>query len=118
MSHSKILCVSYDATVSNYRREALEKAGYDVLGTTDVKEASRLLDVENFDLLVIGHRFSAQQKRDLIVQAKKHEPMPVLLVCGSSSDSDLAVDGRVYALQGVEGLVNGVAKLLPVPSAA
>ncbi len=114
MPHQKILCLSYDATVSEYRRQALEKARYDVLATTDVKEASQLLDAKQFDLLIIGHRFSIQQKRDLILQAKKREPMPVLLICGASSDSDLAVDGRVYALQGMEGLLAGIAKLLPV----
>jgi len=118
MSDSRILSVSYDETVSEYRRGALEKAGYDVVATTDVKEASRLLAAEQFNLLVIGHRFSAQQKGDLIFQAKKCGPIPVLLICDASSDPDLPVDGRVYALQGMEGLVTEVAKLLPLTTAA
>jgi len=117
MPHPKILCLSYDATVSEYRREALKKAGYEVVATTDVKEASRLLEDDKFDLLILGHRFFAQQKRDLILQAKKQE-MPVLLVCAASTDSDLAVDARVYALQGIEGLLAGVAELLSLTTAA
>jgi DNA-binding response OmpR family regulator len=118
MPHPKILCLSYDATVSEYRREALKKAGYEVVATADVKEVSRLLDAEQFDLLILGHRFSAQQKRDVMSQAKKRQPLPVLLVCGASADSDVVADGRVYALQGLEGLLAGVAKLLPLTTAA
>ncbi len=117
MPQRKILCLSYDTTVSKYRCETLKTAGYEVGETTDAKEASRLLDEQQFDLLILGHRYSAQQKRDLILQAKKRE-LPVLLVCGASADSDLAVDGRVYALQGMEGLLAGVAKLLPLTEAA
>jgi len=117
MAHPKVLCVSYDATVSKGRREALTQAGYDVLATTDMKEASRLLDEGQFDLLLLGHRFTTQQKRDLIALAKKRQPLPVLLVCGASADSDLAVEGRVYALQGTDGLLAELAKLLPLPAA-
>jgi len=118
MPHHKILCVSFDATVSELRREALAKAGYEVVVTTDVKSASRLFEEGRFDLLVVGHRFTTQQKSDLISLANKRQQLPVLLICGASADSDLAVDARVYALQGLEGLLLGVAKLLPVTTAA
>jgi len=118
MAHRRILCVSFDTIVSQYRHEALTAAGYEVVATTDTKEASRLLDEQEFDLLVLGHRFTAQQKRDLVLLAKKQQPLPVLLVCGASADSDLAVDGRVYALQGMEALLAEVAKLLPLTVAA
>jgi len=117
MSRPRILCLSYDDTVSEYRRKALGEGGYDVITTTDPREASRLLGIEQLDLLVIGHRFSVCQKKDLILQAKKFGPIPVLLVCGASSDSELAVDGRVYALQGTEGLLAGIAKLVPLTTA-
>lgn len=118
MSRPKILCLSYDATVSEYRRKALGEGGYDVIATTDLKEASRLLSMEQVDLLVIGHRFPVSQKEELVSQARKFGPIPVLLICGASSDSELAVNGRVYALQGAEGLLTGVAKLVPLTTAA
>ena len=117
MSHPRILCVSYDATVSRYRREALTTAGYEVIPTTDVREAARLLEEDQFDLLLLGHRFTTQQKKDLILLARK-QPLPVLLVCGDSVNSDLAIQGRVYALQGMEGLLTEVSKLLPLRTAA
>jgi DNA-binding response OmpR family regulator len=118
MSHPRILCLSYDATVSRYRREALTAAGYEVIPTTDVKQAARLLEEDQFNLLLLGHRFTTQQKKDLILLAKKRQPLPVLLVCGESRDSDLVVEGRVYGLQGTEGLLTEVSKLLSVSRAA
>ncbi len=118
MSRCRILSVSFDTVVSRHRSEALTTAGYDVVATTDVKEASQLLDEEEFDLLLIGHRFTAQQKRDLTLLAKKRQPLPVLLVCGASTEPALAVEGRVYALQGMEGVLAEVAKLLPLTRAA
>jgi len=118
MQHEKILCVSFDFTVSDYRREALATAGYEVVATTDVKAASRLLEEDHFDLVVIGHRFQTRQKSDLISVAKERENTPVLLICGESADSELAVEGRVYALQGMEGLLTEVAKLLPIATLA
>ena len=115
----RILCVSFDKTVCQDRLEALQQAGYEATGALTIDEAFRLLDAEKkFDLVIIGHRFSRFDKQALISEARERWHTPVLLVCGASAETELAADARVYALQGLEALVNAAAKLAPAAAAA
>jgi DNA-binding response OmpR family regulator len=112
MRGQKVLCVSFDMTVSDIRRAALKQAGYAVTATTDVKEALDLLSREEFDLVIVGHRFARADKDLLTVEAEEKENIPVLLVCGASAERDIPAAGRVYALEGMEGLLSEAATLL------
>ena len=113
MRGRKVLCVSFDTTVSDVRCAALREAGYAVIGTTRVKEALDLLSREEFDLVIVGHRFPKADKYVLTVEAEEKENTPVLLVCGASADRDVPAAGRVYALEGTPGLCAAAAALLP-----
>jgi len=112
MRGQKVLCVSSDITVSNIRCAALKQAGYAVTATIHVEEALELLSRQTFDLVIVGHRFSKADKDLLTVEAEEKENTPVLLVCGAFADKDIPAEGRVYALEGMEGLITAAANLL------
>ena len=114
MPEQRVLCVSYDMTVSDIRRAAFTEAGYTVRATNRIKEGLDWLSREKFDLVIIGHRFSTEDKYVLAVEAREKSKTPVLLVCGASADSDIPAAGRVYALEGTAGLLAAAARLLPV----
>ncbi len=117
MGEKKILCVSFDKLVSESRRAALQEAGYSVTATTNIEEAMQLLGAEKFDLLILGHRFFKASKQAAATLAQQTK-VPVVLVCGATPETDIPADARVYALQGPEGIVSAVNKLLPAQRAA
>lgn len=111
MPERNVLCVSFDKVVSDARCAALQQAGYAVTTATQMAEAVKLLAAEKFALVVIGHRFPKSERHQLAQKAKEAQAR-VLLICGSSADSEIPADARVYALEGVEGLVAAASKLL------
>jgi DNA-binding response OmpR family regulator len=113
MPERKILCVSFDTMLSENRCAALKQAGYDVTATTSVKKALELLNRERFEALIVGHRFPAEEKYVLAVEAKEKANTPVLLVCGAAQDSEIPATSRVYALEGSAGLLSALSKLFP-----
>ncbi|MBZ5719863.1 MAG: hypothetical protein LAO03_05735 [Acidobacteriia bacterium] len=113
MPERKILCVSFDTMVSESRRTALEEAGYDVTAATSVKKALEFLNRERFDAVIVGHRFPAEEKYVLAVEAKEKANTPVLLVCGAGRDAEVPATGRVYALEGSAGLLSALSALFP-----
>jgi DNA-binding response OmpR family regulator len=94
--------------VSENRRTALKEAGYEVTAITNVKEALELLSRESFDAMIIGHRFSKEEKYLLAVEAEEKSNTPVLLVCGAAPDSEIPATSRVYALEGSAGIVSAL----------
>lgn len=115
MAKKHVLCVSFDMTVSDIRAAALATAGYAVEATNRVREGLGLLSRERFDLVVIGHRFSTEDRYVMAVEAREKET-PVLLVCGMSPDSEIPATGRVYAVEGTEGLLAAAGAILISPA--
>lgn len=96
----------------------MEKAGYTVIAATRVADVPEMLRSVVFDLMIIGHRFSAADKHKLAAEARE-KGIPVLLICGASADAEIPADVRVYALEGIAGMVAAVDKLLtPICKAA
>ena len=113
MPKRRILCVSFDRIVSQNRCDALKEAGYDVTATSDVKVALELLSPGSFDAVIVGHRFSPEEKYLLAVEAEEKSNTRVILVCGSATrDSEIPATSRVYALEGSEGLLSALSALL------
>jgi len=113
MPKRRILCVSFDRIVSQNRCDALKEAGYDVTATSDVKVALELLSPGSFDAVIVGHRFSPEEKYLLAVEAEEKSNTRVILVCGSETrDSEIPATSRVYALEGSEGLLSALSALL------
>lgn len=113
MPRPKVLCVSFDRVVSENRCRSLKDAGYDVTARTNVKEGLELLNREMFDAVIVGHRFSAQEKYLLAVEADEKSNTPVVLVCGVARDSEIPATSRVYALEGNAGLLSALSRLVP-----
>jgi len=67
--------------------------------------------------VIVGHRFSREDKYVVTVEAKEKSDTPVLLVCGTSPDSEIPASGRVYALEGTSGLVDAAVALVPIETA-
>lgn len=117
MAQNRILCISFDGAVSDMRNAALLKAGHAVTPTIKVSEAMDLLAREKFDLVIIGHRFSREEKLGLAKMAKEDCGTPVLLV-QSAEDKSIPADSRVYALDGTAGLLKAAELLLSKRKAA
>ncbi len=117
MSKPRILCVSFDGVVSEIRSGSLKDAGYDVTALTSISKALEFLNRNEFDAVIIGHRFAAKEKYLLAVEAKEKSNTPVLLVCGATADSQIPATSRVYALEGTTGLVSALSTLIPVEGA-
>ena len=108
----KILCVSFDAAVSDLRCGALRQAGYAVTPTLKIGEAREFLSRDKFDLVLIGHRFSPEEKRSLAKMAKEECRTVVLLVQSGSVDASIPADSRVSALGGTTALLSAAETLL------
>lgn len=117
MAENKVLCVSFDKLVSDSRCAALNEAGYGVTATMKIEQAPELLASEPFDVIVLGHRFSEEEKRAVAILAQQAR-IPVVLVCGASADTNIPADARVFALQGPEGIVSAVNRLVAARKAA
>jgi len=109
---AKVLCVSFDSTVSDNRCATLKEAGYDAVASTNIPEALEFLAREKFDAVIIGHRFSREEKYVLAVEAKEKSGTPVLLVCGGAHESEIPATVRIYALEGSAGLLPALSALI------
>jgi len=114
----RILCVSFDKVASENRCGSLREAGYDVRACTSVQEGLDLLRQEAFDAVIVGHRFSAEERYLLAVEAKEKANTPVVLVCGAAPNYDIPASSRVYALEGSIGLLSALSRLCPVETTA
>ena len=85
---------------------------------TNINEALDLLKRDRFDAVIVGHRFSAEEKYLLAVEAKDQANTPVVLVCGANPESKIPATSRVYALEGNTGLLSALCRLCPPESAA
>lgn len=112
MPKRQILCISFDRVVSENRCCSLEDAGYEVTAVTNIQDGLELLNRRRFDAVILGHRFSAEEKYLLSVDAKEKMDTPVLLVCGATSDSEIPATRRVYALEGNTGLLSELSEML------
>jgi DNA-binding response OmpR family regulator len=113
MPQRKVLCISFDRVVSESRCSSLKEAGYNVTATTNIKEGLELLARDKFDAVIVGHRFSAEEKYLVSVEAEEKSNTPIVLVCGATPDSEIPASSRVYALEGNAGLLSVLSRLFP-----
>jgi len=114
MRKKSILCVSFDQLVSDGRCTALRNAGFRVTAATRFEDALALLMRRKFDLVIVGHRFSREERYLLAVEAEEKRMTSVVLICGSgSSDIEIPATVRVLALEGITGVLEAVDRVLP-----
>lgn len=118
MIRRRVLCVSFDRVASENRRLSLMEAGYEVTARTSAEEGLELLNRERFEAVIVGHRFSVEERYLLAVEAEEKANTPVVLVCGAAHDSEIPATSRVYALEGNPGLLSALSRLFPAEVAA
>lgn len=118
MPSRKVLCISFDGVVSDSRSSSLREAGYDVTASTSVDGALDLLIHHRFDAVIIGYRFSTNEKYLVAAEAKEKANTPVVLVCGATPESEIPATSRVYALEGNAGLLSALSRLFSAQAAA
>jgi DNA-binding NtrC family response regulator len=111
MAQRRILCIALPQAVKERRCKELIAAGYTVVGVTSVQHAMPLLAGDVFDLVIIGVRFADEEKQKLVSLARDKYHIPVLLVCGGEGD-DIVAEGRIFAAQGEEAVIEAAAGLL------
>ena len=107
MPSRKVLCISFDRVVSDSRCSSLRGAGYEVTASTNIDEAMDFLSRDRFDVVILGHRFSKDEKYLVAAQANTS----VVLVCGATPESEVPATSRVYALEGNAGLLSALSRL-------
>ena len=111
MAVLKVLSLSFDEVVAQSRSTALRESGFIVMSTTQVASARVLLSREKFHVIVIGHRFSKNEKKSVATQARE-SGASVVLVCGASPEWEVQADVRVWAREGIGAVVGVVKKVL------
>ncbi len=112
MHRRRVLCVSLDKAISDDPYAVLTEAEYDVVATSDIHDALRLLSRERFDAVVIGHRFRREEKYALAVEAKEKWNIPVVLVCSATAELEIPATCRVSELGGHAGLLSAVSEVI------
>lgn len=80
----KLLLVDDSPSILELMRQALSQAEYEVLSTTDSREASRHLREETFDLLVTDLFMPDQDGFETIVEARKVQPSIRIIAISSN----------------------------------
>ena len=111
MPSRKVLCISFDRVVSDSRCNSLRGGGYEVTASTNIDEAMDFLSRDRFDVVILGHRFSKDEKYLVAAQAKEKLNTSVVLVCGATPESEVPATSRVYALEGNAGLLSALSRL-------
>jgi CheY-like chemotaxis protein len=79
-SHKRILVVTHDTMLRSTRVDVLERAGYSVVSVATDDDAMKLLETEQFDLILIGRK-SEISRRELDQRLREKYPkLPVLKI--------------------------------------
>ncbi len=116
MTDAKLARVLYgeaDAQVMSMQARMLEKAGYAVVPATGRKAIEGAVSHTLFDLVILGHTLTKDDRHHLAYMAKKFNPATRVLVLHASGKHpkvDLAIDSR----RGEGAVLEAIAHLLAV----
>jgi hypothetical protein len=105
-----LLSVSSQRDVWPMRNTVLARAGYAVTPARSLEEELRRLDERRYAAAVLGHSFSADEKREFIAQAGRQNPVPVVCIalavpCGCQADREIASqDGPERLLEAISAV--------------
>ena len=108
---ARILYGENDAEVLASEAAKLTKAGYGVTTAAGRKEIEAALARERFDLVILGHTLTRNDRHHLPYMAKKsHEDTRVLVLHFSGAHH--AVDKALDSRDGEKAVLNAIAELL------
>jgi len=114
---STILYAENDKKVLDSQGDVLQKAGHAVTRTIGRAATEQALKQQKFDLLILGHTLTKDDRHHLPYKARKsNEEMSILVLhaSGNHHEVDMAMDSR----EGPEAVLRAVAGLLARPVAA
>jgi len=109
--NSKILYCENDPEVLAAEAAMLEKAGYAVTPAAGRRAIEAALVHERFDLMILGHTLTRNDRHHLPYMAKKSRAAPCVLVLHASGHHH-AVDKALDSRQGKKAVLDAIAELL------
>jgi two-component system response regulator HydG len=79
---ARILCVDDEPHVVTLKCRILEAAGHSVMSATSTQEAIQKLQAGSFDAVVTDWRLGDGNGREVVLAAKTHSTVPVVVVSG------------------------------------
>jgi len=117
-NNAKILYGENDPEVLASEAATLNKAGYAVTIAAGRKEVETALARERFDLVILGHTLTRNDRHHLPYMAKRSFAAPRVLVLHASGRHH-AVDKSLDSRDGAQAVLEAVAELLAlVPAGA
>jgi len=94
----RVLSVSYDESLLVTRQELLQRAGYDVVSSLTVDEATRACMADTFGLFILGHSIPVSDKHALIQTFRKLCPGGRILSLMRGGDTPIeGADNHVFS---------------------
>ena len=109
--NAKILYAENDPEVLASETAKLSKAGYQVTPATGRKEIEAVLARERFDLIILGHTLTRNDRHHLPYMAKKSDEGTRVLVLHFSGHHH-AVDKALDSRDGEKAVLDAIAELL------
>ena len=113
VKNQRILSVSSDEAILHSRQYVLEGAGFKVISALGFVDAAKMAEKGDYDLLLLGHTLSYDEKTRLIALAREHCDCAVLSIYKHGmpphSDADFTVDsndGPLVLLKAVLAALN------------
>lgn len=113
-----VLSVSQHSATQITRNLILERAGYRVLSTGDLKEAVQLFEKNEINAVVLGDSISPERRYQLGSSFKRLKPpVPIVMVCRVSDSRTLRemADEHVDALDDPQFLLEALERVLLRP---
>jgi DNA-binding NtrC family response regulator len=107
---AKLLSVCRERGVLASRNAVLEHAGYSVVTAVGVNEALAALERARFDLILVGHLYSTEEK-NVIADRAHRAGTKVLCMHSETWPPEVAADAFIHQLDHPEQLLSVVASL-------
>ena len=79
---ARILCIDDEPNVVKLKCAILEQAGHEATPATSAQEAIELMQNQEFDAVVTDWRLGEGSGRSVLLAAKRHSTIPVVVVSG------------------------------------
>lgn len=92
MAVATILCVDDDPAMVALKKQILESAGHAVTACVSAEQAIAELDRQSFDAVVTDWRLGDALGRSVVLTAKAHSSVPVIVVSGYVAEAFQAAE--------------------------
>ena len=114
MSMPRILSISFDNLTGIARNVLLAHAGYAVSPATSTARAFELLDLWQFNLVIIGDTVPEAERRLLFLEIKRKFDLPIMLMDSGEPDPLMRARAHIDANATSDQLMQAVAAIVPI----